>query len=63
MLVQKRKLQIEKNNIVEEILKDKNFTIVSESHRNGLREVFTEHEMCAMEDFLKHRNTEEGNKI
>jgi len=62
MLTQKRLLQIEKNNIVEEIIKDKEFSIKSASHRKGLRELFTEHEMCAMEDFLKHRNTE-GDKV
>ena len=62
MTNQQRKLQIEKNTIIEEILKDKNFSIQSASHRKGLREVFTEDEMCAMEDFLKHRNTE-GEKI
>ena len=60
MLTQKRLLQIEKNNIVDEIIKDKDFRIQSASHRKGLREVFTELEMCAMEDFLKHRNTEGG---
>ena len=62
MLNQQRKLTNEKNSIINEILKDKDFTIVSPSHRRGLREVFTEHEMLAMEDFLKHRKLEGGGK-
>lgn len=62
MMTREKLMQIEKNSIVEEIIKDKDFSIQSASHRKGLREVFTEHEMCAMEDFLKHRNSEEGDK-
>ena len=44
-----------KENVIEDIMSDQNFKIVSESHRQGLLEIFSVKELMALEDFLRHR--------